>query len=114
MFGAISAWFYKGIGGILPNEDSPGFKDFTLKPNFVEGLTDFEAEFQSSYGLILSQWKRKGEQVAYSCTIPPNSTATVVLHGEHITMNGKSMEPTQEETYEIPLTAGDYTFLISE
>ena len=114
MFGAISAWFYKGIGGILPNEDSPGFKDFTLKPNFVEGLTDFEAEFQSRYGLIVSQWERKGEQLAYSCTIPPNSTATVVLHGKHISMNGESMEPTQEGAYEIPLTAGDYSFLITE
>ncbi len=43
MFGEINAWFYKGLAGIFPDENQPGFKNVILKPNFVSGLKQFEA-----------------------------------------------------------------------
>ena len=113
MFGAISAWFYKGLGGILPDEESPGFKNFILRPNFVKELDHFEAEFQSRFGLIVSSWKRNGDQIEYRCTVPPNSTAQLYLKGNKILLDGKPISK-EVQNQSIRLEAGSYAFLIEE
>lgn len=79
MFGEVGAWLYKGLGGIYTDEQQPGFKNILLKPNFVEGLNQFEATHNGPSGLIVSSWKRSGKGVIYNVTVPPNSTATVYL-----------------------------------
>jgi alpha-L-rhamnosidase len=79
MFGDIGAWFYKGIGGIKTDEQSAGFKNVILKPNFVAGLDQFEAKHIGPYGEIVSAWKRNAEVVTYKVTVPANSTATIYL-----------------------------------
>jgi Alpha-L-rhamnosidase N-terminal domain./Bacterial alpha-L-rhamnosidase. len=115
MFGAISAWFYKGIGGILPDENAPGFKNFILKPNFVDGLDHFEAEFESRFGLIVSKWERRGNQVEYNCTVPPNSTALLYLKGKDIKGSDEGMTiETDGQEFKIDLLPGSYTFYIEE
>jgi len=76
MFGEIGAWFFKGLGGIKPDESRPGFKHVIITPNFVKGLDWFEASFESPNGTIRSSWKRQGRQVKMTVIIPPNSTAT--------------------------------------
>lgn len=79
MFGEIGAWYYKGLGGIYPDETAPGFKNIILRPNFVNGLDRFEAKHQSPYGWILSKWKKEKGKVQYEVEIPSNSTATLYL-----------------------------------
>jgi len=79
MFGEISAWFYKALGGIFPDEAQPGFKNVVLKPNFVTGLNQFEAKFDGTYGTIVSSWEKSEGKVLYNVTIPSNSTATLYL-----------------------------------
>ncbi|MDR2956074.1 MAG: glycoside hydrolase family 78 protein [Prevotella sp.] len=78
MFGEIGGWFFKGLGGIFPDHKQPGFKHILLKPNFV-GLTQFEAEYDSPYGKIISKWERKKNNVTYEVTVPANSSATFFL-----------------------------------
>ena len=80
MFGEISAWFYKALGGIFPDSSSPGFKHIILKPNFVFGLEAFEARHTSPYGEIVSSWKKNKKKINYEVTIPSNCTATLYLN----------------------------------
>ena len=40
MFGMVSAWFFKALGGISPCEGTRGFKRFLIKPNLVFPPTD--------------------------------------------------------------------------
>lgn len=75
MFGEIGAWFYKGLGGIYPDADSPGFKNVILKPGFPEALNAFESAYDSPYGKIISNWKKEKKKIIYEVTIPANSTA---------------------------------------
>ena len=79
MFGEIGAWIYKGIGGIRPDPEQPGFKHILLEPHFVKGLDHFEATHDGPYGKIISTWKKEKDHIVYTVTIPPNSTATVIL-----------------------------------
>jgi alpha-L-rhamnosidase len=79
MFGEIGGWFFKGPGGINPDPGQPGFKNILLAPYFPEGLDRFEASHTSPYGKIVSKWERRRNKIAYTVTIPANSTATLTL-----------------------------------
>ena len=78
MFGEVGGWFYKGLGGIFPDPEQPGYKHIVLRPNFV-GLDQFEAKHNSPYGEIVSKWEKKKKNVKYNITIPANSNATLYL-----------------------------------
>ncbi|RKD92456.1 alpha-L-rhamnosidase [Mangrovibacterium diazotrophicum] len=75
MFGEIGAWLYKGLGGIFPDPNQPGFKNVILKPSFVSSLNGVDVSHRSPYGKITSAWEHKGKTVLYQVCIPANSTA---------------------------------------
>lgn len=77
MFGEIGGWFFKSIGGIIPDPEKPGFKNILLKPIFPDGLDDAEVKHESPYGQIVSGWKRQGNKIVYEVLIPANSIATL-------------------------------------
>jgi len=97
MFGEISAWYYKALGGIKPDSENPGFKNILLKPYFVSGLDHFEARHQGPYGEIVSAWKRSNGAIIYSAVIPPNSTALLQLEAKEISLNAGRYEFKIEE-----------------
>ncbi|OZI09351.1 alpha-rhamnosidase [Siphonobacter sp. BAB-5385] len=113
MFGEIGAWIYKGLGGIKPDPTQPGFKNVLLRPNFVAGLEQFEAQHEGPYGRIVSSWKRTGKTVEYKVSIPANSTASVFLKGKKVMLAGKPVAVTNpSEGYKVG--AGNHTFVIEE
>lgn len=120
MFGEINAWYYKALGGIFPDESRPGFKNIILRPNFVTGLSHFEASHESPYGNIVSSWQRRGKTIEYKVTVPANSTATLYLNGKNIRENNKSLEKnplieiekSDQDRQVLHLKAGFYTFSI--
>lgn len=112
MFGAISAWFFKELGGIHPDPKAPGFKNILLKPNFVNGLEHFEAEHIGPYGKIVSKWKKNGDLVSYHVVIPPNSTATLFIDGESVELNGKSIHKNEKGVFEFSLNSGNHELKI--
>jgi len=81
MFGEIGAWFFKGLGGIHPHPDMPGFKHIILPPNFVTELEYFEAEHNSPHGTIVSKWKwdKNKKGILYTVIVPANCNATLYL-----------------------------------
>ncbi len=79
MFGEIGAWLYKGMGGINPDQEAPGFKNIILRPSFFRELEHASASHQSPYGKIVSEWKREGKKLFYTIVIPANSTADLYL-----------------------------------
>ena len=78
-FAGPASWFYTGLAGIRPDPSHPGFEQFDLKPAFVEGLDFVEATYDSVRGPIGSSWRRDGERMEWTVTIPPNSTGTVYV-----------------------------------
>ena len=112
MFGAISGWLYSGIGGILTDEEAPGFKNVILKPQFVEGLASFEAIHKSPYGKIVSKWERVDKQVNYKVDIPNNSSGTLFLTANKVIFDGKELN--QQESAKIELGSGQHKFEIFE
>lgn len=108
MFGEISAWMYKTLGGIKPDEGQAGFKHFTVNPNFFVAAMDCRHE--SPYGQISSSWKTEGGKVHYKLIVPPGTSATLQLpagKAATVTMNGK---PVSGKVWQ--LGPGEYDFVL--
>ena len=109
MFGEIGAWLYKGIAGIHPDQDHPGFKNVILQPHFATGLNEFTATHDGPYGKIVSSWLRAGNTVTYKVTVPANSTASITFPEGKVYQDGKAINSTQP----YKAAAGKYTFQIT-
>lgn len=107
MFGEVSAWYYKALGGIFPDASAPGFKHIILKPNFVSGLQFFEASHVSPYGEIRSSWKRNKKTIMYSVTIPSNCSASFYLDDSYLIVKQKGVNV-------VKLEPGTYQWEIKE
>ena len=116
MFGSVTAWFYQGLGGIYPDENNPGFKHIKIKPNIVQGLDFVSTAYNSIYGNIVSSWKYENETMKLLVEIPPNTTASVFIHGSSVATasvdnsNAKFIGVEENRLhYEVP--SGNYQFI---
>jgi hypothetical protein len=79
MLGHLMEWFYTGLTGIEQSATSVAYKNIEIKPGPVGDVTDAKATDQSPYGLIISDWKKRGNRFEFNITIPANTTAVVYL-----------------------------------
>ncbi len=79
MFGDVSAWFFKTLAGVRPDDKYPGFKHFIVKPFFAPDLEWVEADHESPYGRITSAWRRQDGRITLQLRVPVNSSASVHL-----------------------------------
>ena len=77
MLGHAEEWFFRGLGGIVPDAAGPGFKRFALMPQLPEGLTWVKADYNSVHGRIASHWRIDGGRLLWQIVVPPNTTAVV-------------------------------------
>ena len=118
MFGEISAWFYKSLGGIRPDPAHPGFKNILLEPHFAQGLDHFEASYTGPYGTIESNWQKEKKKIDYLVTIPANSTATLILPVNKVKESNLPIEKNQfikiisneNSKLKLSLSSGKYHF----
>ena len=102
MFGDFAAWAYQCLAGIrlaeggtpaVPDPFEPAFRAFTLAPQVVDGLDHVSASTETPYGTIRCAWRRNGESIRLSCTVPAGTTALLRLpNGE-----GKRLLPGKHE-----------------
>ncbi len=113
MFGEISAWFYKALGGIKPDPNHPGYKNIILEPHFVEGLDKFNAEHNGPYGTIHSSWLKNNDRVKYDLVIPANSRASLILKGKKlIDQDGIEFSKINKNTFRAQVGSGHYSLVI--
>jgi alpha-L-rhamnosidase len=122
MFGSISEWFFRWLGGIRPDPENPGFKKFVLAPSSPEGLDSVDCTYNSPFGEIVSNWKRiKPDEIQYEITIPLKSSASIIIpvaKSQKITIKkeGDNFDPgkiegLQSGNFELP--EGEYLISVS-
>lgn len=91
--GSVVSWLYEYVLGIRRLEEYPGYERFLLEP--VIGSLDFaKGQVASPRGSIISGWKKAADAIEYTCKIPGNTSALLILP------DGREYE----------LTSGEYTF----
>lgn len=114
MFGDISAWFHRTLGGINPDPNQPGFKHSIIRPRPVNELDHALAEQQTPYGLISCRWQKSAGIFFLRVTVPSNTTATVYVPseaGSEITESGHPAGSLKEIEYK-GMQAGYALFLV--
>lgn len=76
-FGSVMAWVYRRAAGIDTDPTGPGFHHLTVQPHFDLSLPALHVEYDSAYGTIISDWKQSTHR--FTVSLPPNTTATVIL-----------------------------------
>jgi alpha-L-rhamnosidase len=77
MFGSVSDWFLKALGGIYPSINSVGFNPFIIKPSVVGDLEWVNCRYQSIRGEIISKWRIDNNTFYLEVTVPGNTTAYI-------------------------------------
>ncbi len=93
MFGSVSQWFFNWLGGIQPDHEAVGFDRIVICPQVVGDLKWVRCAYDSIRGPIVSHWRREGQTLYLDVTIPPNTTATVVLPTKDLTAVTESDMP---------------------
>ncbi|MCL1856756.1 MAG: glycoside hydrolase family 78 protein [Kiritimatiellaeota bacterium] len=76
MFGDVSAWMFKTLAGINPDDAKPAFGRVRLAPTFIKDLTWVSATHETMYGTVAVSWKRTAEAtVTLDITLPANTDA---------------------------------------
>jgi len=104
--GSVVEWYYKYLAGIVPNDEAPGFKRFSIAPKPVGDLTFAEANYKSLYGEIKSRWEKSENEFQLRATIPPNTSALISIpilefSNPTITENGIIFFKCKKETRQI-------------
>lgn len=87
-YGSISAWFFRWIGGIQPDEDAIAFDRIRIRPQVPHGIEWAKSSHQSIRGRIESNWETSREGARFEIVIPPDATAIVELPAGEILESG--------------------------
>lgn len=99
-YGAIGDWMYRVITGINTDEAAPGFHKIIIAPHPGGKLTSAQAELETLYGKIKSAWTIDNGIFTLDVTVPPNTTARIVLPSvtDQITESGLDINTIKEIT----------------
>jgi alpha-L-rhamnosidase len=120
MFGSISGWFFRWVGGIQPAADAVGFDRILIRPQVPHGLEWAKSSHQSIRGRIKSNWETTVEGARFEIVIPPDTTASLELPVGETTESGLPLAEAQgvavgevtEKTQTLQLGSGHYRFLV--
>jgi len=127
-FGAIGEWMVREIAGLQlvdthvdsgpviidigpagstrsNAEGGAPWSRIRFAPRVTGGLTHASAEHRALTGLVRSAWKIEGDELAYACTVPPGSSATLELPAmseASVALDGKSLA----ESKALPMRSG--------
>ncbi len=120
MLGHIVEWFYTGLAGIGQEENSFGFKNIIIKPQFLKEVGSIDVSFNCPYGLIKVSWKINGRETDLTVVIPANTSAKIHLPVNDLTtvlMNNNQLIKVlsdaqisiQHKCTELSVGSGDYS-----
>jgi alpha-L-rhamnosidase len=95
MFGSVSEWFYKVLGGISPAPEAVGFDKIIIRPQPVGDLKWVKASYDSAHGKIVSEWRLEAGKFNLHVRVPVGAEAKVFLPAKDdtsVTESGKPIE----------------------
>ena len=88
-WGDISALFIEYFGGIRINPDKAGADTAAIAPVFPASLSSAKATHESVVGKIKTEWKRSGDKIELSLSVPEKLSATVKAPDGYFLVGGE-------------------------
>jgi alpha-L-rhamnosidase len=109
-YGAVYDWVFGSVGGLDADREVPGFRRAFIKPLMDGPLAWAETSYDSGYGLFSVRWEKSGKDIKINVTVPPNTTALMVLPGTGArTVGGIAFTPAAGGA-QAELGSGSYSF----
>lgn len=77
--GDISSWMIQEIAGVKPNPEVKDIGSFEISPHFIPDIEFAEGYYDSSLGRLECAWKRNGEKIKMSISVPSGMSGRLVL-----------------------------------
>ena len=119
----VGAWFGQNLAGIQLDPQTPGFKRFVIRPalGIAPELQRVSGSYESCFGRIASEWEVRGGKFRLKATVPPNTTATLLLplaRADSLKEGGRALRRApgvtlkgqQDKTTALELEPGTYSF----
>jgi hypothetical protein len=97
MLGHLMEWFYAELAGIQESPSSIAGKEIVIYPKLVGDVTSVKASYESSYGLVGSQWRKEANRIELIVTVPVNTTATVYVPAGNVAAIMESGKPVGQQ-----------------
>jgi len=109
-YNGIGSWFYQAVGGILPNENTPGYKMVKIQPQVPQGVTWAKTYKETPYGKLSVDWKLNGKSMELKLIIPVGVKAEVIFPTgvKQYRINEKEVDLTEKKLSVERLQSGEY------
>jgi alpha-L-rhamnosidase len=121
-YGAVADWIYRYAAGVDATPMDAGFHTVVLHPVFDERLGSAAFSYDSSYGVIESNWTSKGSTAEWHLTLPANTTgwldaskvesAKYKLDGVPMAESKLAKAVTRDGKSGFELESGSYSFTV--
>ena len=111
--GSVGEWLFRHVAGIELDPEVSGYQRFVLQPFIGPGLDFARATYRTMHGEIASHWRRAGETLTWTVTVPPNTTAQVFIPSEpgtDVRTDGLPLLGREGRFARCMAPAGTYTF----
>ncbi len=111
--GSVGEWLFRHVAGIELDPEEPGYQRFVLQPFVGTGLDFARATYRTMHGEIASAWRRAGDTLTWTVTVPPNTTARVFIPsdpGTDVHTDGLPLTGREGRFARCEAPAGTYTF----
>lgn len=109
MFGSYDGWLYNCVAGIDVAADAVGGGKVTVAPHPADGFGSVSASVQTARGRVSCSYRRTATGRIYDIQIPTNTTATIVMPGKILSVNGKKFAGCRLE-----VLSGEYRIVTRE
>ncbi|NJB35104.1 alpha-L-rhamnosidase [Croceivirga sp. JEA036] len=113
MHSGFAAYFYESLGGIKSSKNNPGYKEFTVTPQFPTQIEHIDVSVPTPYGTIKNKWVNENGNVTMELEVPFNTTALFPfkdINKNSIQINNTSWKDYQDESLDkVKLGSGKYT-----
>ncbi len=92
-YNGIGSWFYQALGGIICDDNFPGYRHVLIDPQIPEGVTWAKTTKGTPYGAVVVNWKKENNFLTMEIKIPVGCTASVKIPDsvEAFTMNSETI-----------------------
>ena len=98
---------FLAVGGIRPNIEEPGYRNFFINPQIPNGVTWSESTKETPYGKIIFNWREKENTLEEHMSIPSGTTATIIIPDNYArVVNDGKMSDISDST--ITMSAGTH------
>ncbi|GAB7036977.1 MULTISPECIES: family 78 glycoside hydrolase catalytic domain [Catenuloplanes] len=106
----IEEWFHAGLAGIRAADGTTAYRDLVIAPKVVGDLTFVKGHYTTPQGTARTEWRRDGNRLRLTVTVPPNTTAVVHVPtlGGRVTGTPPRATLLRDAVYRVP--SGTYTF----